>query len=133
MDIHLKVIGILLMLLAAVHIGFPKYFHWKKELSALSLINKQMMQVHTFFIAFTVFLMGLLSFAAGYDLQHTVLGKQICIGLSVFWAIRLFIQLFVYSSKLWKGKTFETGMHVFFTLLWIYLVMVFGIIGFGHE
>lgn len=53
--------------------------------------------------------------------------------LHLFWAIRLFIQLFVYASKLWKGKTFETAMHVLFTLLWIYLVVVFGSIGFGRD
>ncbi len=50
----MKIIGFLLITLALVHIIFPKYFNWNKELKALSLINRQMMTVHTFFIAFTV-------------------------------------------------------------------------------
>ena len=60
MEPHLKAIGILLMALASVHIIFPKYFNWKEELRALSLINRQMMLVHTFFIVLTVFLMVLI-------------------------------------------------------------------------
>lgn len=125
MELHLKIIGGLLMTLALVHIIFPKYFNWNKELSSLSLINKQMMIVHTFFIALTVFLMGLLCFTSVNDLTNTNFGKRISLGLGIFWGIRLFIQFFGYSPKLWKGKTFETIIHVLFSLLWAYLTFVF--------
>jgi hypothetical protein len=60
MDLQIKIIGGLLILLAMLHLIFPKYFNWKQELSSLSLVNRQIMYVHTFFIAFVVFLMGLL-------------------------------------------------------------------------
>lgn len=123
--IHLKIIGILLMLLACIHVGFPKKFNWSNELKQLSLINRQMMQTHTFFIALTVFLMGLLCFTKPHLLTQTELGKIITLGLAIFWCIRLIFQLFVYSPKLWKGKAFETSMHIIFTLLWIYLTTTF--------
>ena len=125
MEPHLKAIGILLMALASVHIIFPKYFNWKEELRALSLINRQMMLVHTFFIVLIVFLMGLLCVTSAYALVHTSLGKNISLGLGVFWAIRLLVQLFGYSSKLWKGKAFETTVHILFSLFWIYMSVVF--------
>lgn len=125
MEIHFKIIGLLLMLLAWVHILFPRYFNWKEELKNLSLINKQMMTVHTFFIALTVFLMGLLCFTHSEALIDTELGKTISLGLGIFWSIRLFMQLFVYSKKLWLGKTFETSVHIFFTLVWLYMSIVF--------
>lgn len=125
MELHFKFIGILLMLLGVLHIGFPKYFNWKQELSSLSLINKQMMTIHTFFIALTVFMMGFLCLTSATDLIQTNLGQKISFGLGIFWSIRLIIQLFGYSSALWKGKTFETAMHIVFTLLWLYLSYVF--------
>jgi len=125
MEIHFKIIGILLMILALAHIFFPKYFKWKEELKSLSLINRQMMTVHTFFIAFVVFLMGLLCLTSTIDLTQTNLGKTISLGFGIFWATRLFFQFFVYSPKLWKGKTFETIIHILFSLLWIYLSGVF--------
>lgn len=125
MKIHFKIIGILLMILALIHAFFPKYFNWKKELKSLSLINRQMMTVHTFFIALVVFLIGLLCLTSATDLTQTKIGRTISFGLGIFWTTRLFFQLFVYSSKLWKGKTFETAIHVIFTLIWIYLSGVF--------
>ena len=116
------------MLLSLVHIIFPKYFNWKKELEPLSLVNKQMMQVHTFFIALIVLLMGMLLIISTKDLIETSLGKIIILGLAIFWSIRLLFQLFVYSPKLWKGKAFETLVHIFFTVFWFYISSVFWVV-----
>jgi hypothetical protein len=125
MHSHLKIIGVLLIALSLVHFVFPKYFKWDKELSSLSLINRQLMTVHTFFIALTVFLMGLLCATSTNELIDTGLGKKISLGLAIFWTIRLFIQFFGYSSNLWKGKTFETTVHILFSFLWTYLSLIF--------
>lgn len=132
MILQLQVIGILLMLLAFIHIGFPKYFNWKEEQESLSLINKQMMNVHTFFIALVVFLIGLLCLTSANELIETNLGKRVSLGLGVFWSVRLFFQLFVYSPKLWKGKKFETSMHIIFTLFWIYMTTIFFLIYYNN-
>ena len=128
MQVNINIIGTLLIVLAGVHIVFPNYFSWKKELRSLSLVNRQMMQVHTFFIALTVLLMGVLCVTSAHELITTTLGKRISLGLAIFWGIRLLIQFFGYSSKLWRGKPFETTMHILFSLLWAYFSVVFGII-----
>ncbi|MBK9317534.1 MAG: hypothetical protein IPM91_00985 [Bacteroidetes bacterium] len=125
MEIHYKIIGILLMLLALIHIIFPKYFNWKVELKSLSLINREMMTIHTLFIAVVVFLMGLLCLTSATALIETDLGKRISLGLGIFWGLRLFTQFFGYSSALWKGKSFETTVHILFSLFWSYLTIVF--------
>ncbi|AEE49433.1 hypothetical protein [Haliscomenobacter hydrossis] len=125
MEIHFKIIGIVLMVLAFIHAIFPKFFNWDKELAALSLINRQMMVVHTFFIALIVFLMGLLCLSSAHELMETNLGKKIVLGLGIFWSTRLFMQFFGYSADLWKGKRFETTVHILFTLLWTYLSVIF--------
>lgn len=130
MILHLKIIGSLFIILALIHPFFPKYFKWKQELQSLSLINRQMMQVHTFFIALTVLLMGLLCLFCADDLVNTCFGKKISIGLFAFWCIRFIFQLFIYSPKLWQGKNFETIIHILFSILWLYLSIVFGIIAF---
>ncbi len=125
MELHLKIIGILLMALALVHIGFPKYFNWKQELNALRLINRQMMYIHTFFIAFVVFLMGALCFTSSHELITTILGKKITLGFGIFWFLRLIIQFLGYSPRLWKGKMPETIIHIVFSILWIYISFIF--------
>jgi hypothetical protein len=125
MEIHFKITGVLLIALALVHIFFPKYFNWDKELKYLSLINRQMMTIHTFFIALTVLLMGLVCLTSSVELIETNLGKKISLGFGVFWTVRLFIQFFGYSTDLWKGKKFETFIHIIFSILWTYLSIIF--------
>lgn len=125
MELHLKFIGIALSLLALLHVIFPRYFNWESELQSLSLINRQMMHVHTFFIALSVWMMGLLCFSGANELTTTPFGRNISLGLAIFWGLRWFFQLFVYSSKLWRGKLFETTIHIAFSLFWAYMTWVF--------
>jgi hypothetical protein len=130
MEINVIIAGVLLFFLGLIHLGFPRYFKWKNDLKDLGLLNRQLMYVHTHFIGLMVFLMGLLCISSAKELSGTTLGRKICLGLAIFWLVRLFVQFFGYSSKLWKGKRFETGMHVLFSLLWTYFVITFAMAGF---
>lgn len=132
MQIHLLIVGALLVTLALIHIIFPRYFNWESELKSLSLINRQMMLVHTFFIALTVFLMGLLCLTSSNELIQTDLGRKISLGFGLFWTARFFIQFFVYSKDLWKGKLFETTVHAMFSIFWAYFSSVFLFIFFKY-
>ena len=125
MELHFNIIGVLLVGLALIHVVFPKYFSWKQELGPLSIMNRQMMYIHSFFIAFVVLLMGLLCLTSSNDLTETPFGRKVSLGLGIFWVVRLFVQLFGYSPKVWKGKTFETAVHILFSILWIYFSTVF--------
>ena len=125
LESQIKVIGGLLIILALLHAWFPAYFKWKQDLSSLMLINRQIMQVHMFFIALGVFLMGILCLQSSHELLYTPLGRRLLLGMSIFWGLRLTFQFFVYSSRLWKGKLFETTIHVLFSLFWMYVTVVF--------
>jgi hypothetical protein len=125
MELHLKIVGAISILLACIHLVFPRYFKWKIELADISLINKQLMYVHTFFIGLVVLLIGIFCIYCAADIVHTKLGQQLSFGLFVFWATRLVFQFFVYSPQLWKGKKFESTVHILFSFLWIYFTVVF--------
>lgn len=129
MEINLKISGLLLIILALLHIGFPKYFDWKTELKSLTLLTRQVMYVHTFFIALVVLLMGVLCFTSATELIVSKLGNKILIGFGFFWFCRLVIQIFGYSSKLWKGKKLETSIHILFLFLWTYLSVLYLYLG----
>jgi hypothetical protein len=117
MELHLKIAGALLIGLAFLHALFPRRFKWKDELVSLGLLSRQIMYVHTLFIALVILLMGLLCLSSADELVSTPLGKRVALGMAVFWVTRLFVQFFGYSSDLWRGKAFETAMHVLFSLL----------------
>ncbi len=119
--------GSLLVILALLHAFIPAKLNWKTELPKLSIINRQLMQVHTMFIALTVLFMGVLTAVCRTELTGTILGKKICTGLAIFWGIRLCIQFFGYSSETWKGKKFETVIHWLSICFWTYLVLIYSI------
>ncbi|BDS08456.1 hypothetical protein NT6N_34960 [Oceaniferula spumae] len=131
MKTTLEISGYLLVGLALLHGVFPRRFHWKNELADVSLLTRQIMHVHTFFIALIVLLMGLLCITSAEDLISTQLGRTIAGGLAVFWGCRLLVQFFGYSSSLWKGKAFETAIHIVFALLWVHLTTMFGLVAWG--
>ena len=125
--LHLQVAGTALILLALLHSAFPRRFNWREETARLSPLNRQIFFVHSFFIAVTLALFGVLSFviagslAAPSAVSRTVLG-----GFVVFWLLRLLAQLFVYDASLWRGDRFNTAVHVLFAAFWTYLVSVYG-------
>jgi hypothetical protein len=132
MEIHIKIVGCLLIALSLMHIIVPKYFKWESELASLSLITKQIVYVHTFFIAFMVLLMGLLCLSYSHELIHDAFGRVISLGLFGFWLTRLIFQFLVYSPKVWRGKRFETIAHIMFSLTWMYFTTVF-LLSYLHQ
>lgn len=125
MTIALQLSGAILALLGLAHTAFPRYFRWREETKQLSLLTRQVLYVHTGLIGLTVFLIGILNMTCAHDLTNTTLGKRISLGLALFWGIRLIVQFFGYSPKLWRGKRFETIIHILFSVFWAWLTTLF--------
>ena len=62
--LHLRIAGALLLGLAAFHFVLPRELNWDEELARLSLLNRQIFLVHTFFLALILTMMGILSFCS---------------------------------------------------------------------
>ena len=127
LELHLRIAGALLLLLAALHPLMPKELGWKEDLSKLTPVNRQVFLVHTGFIVLMLVLMGTLAILYAEDLAASGrLARAVLGGLAIFWAARLFTQQFIYDRSLWRGNPRYTAVHVVFTLLWTYLTAVFG-------
>ncbi len=123
---HLMVAGVLQIALALFHFTLPGRFQWHEELARLSLLNRQIFWVHTFFIMLVLVMLGLLSiFGAKELVRPSALSRMVLIGITSFWAARLFCQFFVYSSDIWRGNALFTVAHVLFSLLWAYFVFAY--------
>ena len=93
------------------------------------MINRQLFYVHTFFVAFTIFLMGCLClFGAPTLLASSPLGVWVAGGLLAFWLARLYCQYFVYDKSLWVGQRFNTFVHIIFGLLWAWYSITYGLL-----
>jgi hypothetical protein len=127
MVVNLRIAGVLLVVLGMLHLAFPRRFAWKEELGRLSLLNRRIFQVHTLFVILTVEMMGFGSLFFASDLvQPGPLARMVLAGAVIFWTFRLFAQFFIYDAELWRGNRLNTAVHIVFSVLWVYLVAVYG-------
>ena len=127
LHLHLQILGALLISLALAHAFFARYFGWHRELAPLSVLARQVFHVHSFFIAVTVAEFGICTlFFTAALLEPGRLSRALLAGMFVFWLCRLYAQLFVYDSAIWRGRQFYTAMHVVFTMFWIYAAATCG-------
>jgi len=125
-DLHLKLAGVLLIVLGLAHSLFGRYFKWKNELERLSLLTRQIFEVHCFFISLGVTLVGACTlFYSSALVGSGTLSRIVLAGFVLFWLARLAFQVFVYDPAIWRGHRFYTFMHVIFSVFWTYLVIVY--------
>lgn len=128
LHVHLQIVGMLLMLLGLSHIFFDRFFGWGQELTAVSLLTRQVFFVHNFFIGLTVIFCGAASFfCAEALLRPNTLSRAVVGGMATFWFCRLLAQFVAYDSAIWRGNRFRTSMHVACTLLWCYVTSTYAV------
>ena len=125
-ELHLRIVGVLLLALVALNAYVPRRFNWREELATLSLLNRQIFQVHAAFICIILAMFAALAiFYARELLAPTPLARAVLALLAIFWFLRLLTQWFVYDRRLWRGKRFETAVHFVFTGVWTYFAATF--------
>lgn len=127
LNFQMKVAGVLLIALGFAHGFFGRYLKWKQELAQLSSLTRQIFLVHCFFISLTIVLIGACTlFYTNALLRSGTLSRVVLMGFVVFWLTRLAFQFFIYDSAIWRGHRVRTFMHVVFSILWTYLVLIYG-------
>lgn len=126
----LRVAGAGLILLAVLHLPIGRHLRWREDAAQLTPINAAIFHVHTFFICLVLVLMGLPCLLdPTIFLEKSRAGAWMSWSYAAFWAIRLYFQWFVYRADLWRGKRMETAMHLWFTLIWTSLALLFAACG----
>jgi hypothetical protein len=125
--LHLRIVGVAMLLLVVMNIfDVPRRFRWKQEMATLSLLNRQVFQVHAAFICIILTMFAALTLLLPHELlAATKLSRAVVAGMAVFWFLRLLTQWFIYDWRIWRGNRFYTTMHFFFTGLWIYFTLTF--------
>jgi len=122
---HLRLSGVVLILLGLAHGGFDRYLDWRRDILKLTPINRQIFAVHWFYIALALFLMGsFFCIFAGQLLTPEPLTRGIFVATTLVWAIRLFFQWFMFRGESWRNNGFNRKVHGLLTVIWIYLLAV---------
>jgi hypothetical protein len=125
---HLQAGGVVMATLVVVNLFIPSRFHWREEMSRLSLVNRQIFQVHSIFLVLTLGLFSVLLLTCARALvEPTRLSRAVLSGLTIFWGLRMVMQWCFYSPELWRGHRFNTVVHYTFSVIWIYLTSVFAV------
>lgn len=128
LQIHLQIVGCLLVLLGLSHAFMNRYFRWSNELAGVSLLTRQIFYVHAFFIALGVVLGGAVSLAyPNALLSPAPLNRAIVASMAFFWLCRLLAQFLAYDGAIWRGNHFRTCMHVAFSILWCYVTAIYSL------
>lgn len=123
----LRVAGIGLILLAALHIPIAHVLKWKEDCARLTPANASIFFVHTIFICAVVSGMGLLCLI---DPAALLIPSRAGLWLSgfftFFWGLRTYAQGFIFPRSLHLGMRRETLIHYVFLAIWIALTATFG-------
>ena len=134
LSILVRVAGVILIVLAGLHVPVGRHLKWREESERLSPANATIFHVHTFFICFVLVMMGLLCLLEpSVLLERTRAGTWLAWSFSAFWTMRLFFQWFIFPKSLWRGKQMETVAHIGFSILWLTLSALFIVCGFWQS
>ncbi len=130
----LRLSGASLIVLSLFHGVLGRVLDWKKDTKKLTPLNARIFAVHTFFIAFVLLMLGLLSF--GYPrllLDRSDLARLLLGAVVLFWVLRLVIQPLIFDPVMrqqpgeprvrWEGTWVIRGGNM---LLWIAYIAVYG-------
>jgi hypothetical protein len=78
----------------------PRVLDWKKELTKLDPLTRQLVWVHGAFIVLVIIGFGVVSVALPAELAAgTWLSRGVCGFIALFWLTRLAVQFFVFDAK----------------------------------
>jgi len=127
LSLLLRAAGASLIVLSLLHAVLWRTLAWGRETERLSPLNARVFAVHTFFIAFVLGALGLLSlFEPELLLAPSELGRLLLMGIVAFWIVRLVIQPLVFDPVMRLGWTQSRLVRVGVSLLWAIYVAVYG-------
>src|SRR5688572_8688016 len=105
----------------------PRALDWKRELSKLPPLLRQLIWVHGVFIVLVIVAFGVISLLHARDLAAgSALARSFCGFVALFWLLRLLTQFFVFDAKPYlRGRFLTVGYHAL-TVVFACLVVIFG-------
>lgn len=124
--VNLRAVGVFMAALVVMNLFVPRHLGWHEEMRRLSLLNRQIFEVHAIFIVLVLAMFAVLLLSSSDALlEPSRLSRLVLGGLTIFWGLRLFVQWGYYSPATWRGNRLRTAMHYGFSIAWIYVTAVF--------
>ena len=127
---YIQIAGVIQLLIAGANFFIPSKLHYRENLPKVSPIVRQVFIVHHVYIVIIVVAFGFLGFSYAPELVRTdPLSRFLSRFIALFWLLRVPIQLFYYDPEL---KRKNLLWHVVFSLMFLYLGVVFTAVAIGQ-
>lgn len=102
--------GVFSAVLAVFHLMFWRLYDWRRELRALTFVNRGMVQVLNLCLTFVLAIFAYLSLAHTDELGSTRLGYSLLALIALFWLARAVEQVVFFRLRHWGSR----ALFVFF-------------------
>ena len=116
---------------ALLNLNLTRILGWKTEVSRMSLLVREVFQIHTWFISLTLMIFAILTWRFGPLMisGEELTARWLAVSIGIFWGLRAILQITHYSGSHWRGDGTRTIVH--FTLLFVYSAWAFLYFGVG--
>jgi len=113
LDVLLRLVAVMQLGLAVLGLCLPAILKWKPDMERMSLLVREVFEIHAWFIAITLVIWGGLTWQFAPEMAHapTALSRWLCAAIGLFWGIRWVMQWTHYSSSHWRGIPSRTVIH----------------------
>ena len=126
---------VLLQIAAILHIGLlcagasmPKVVNFRRHIATLPPFLRQLFLVYFTFIALMLVSFGSLTFLFAHAMAAgEPTARALCIMMTVFWSIRLFVAGFVFDVRPYLTNWFYRVGHQATNLIFVYLVAIYAL------
>ena len=129
----LEVAAVAQLGVAALNLGLVRLLQWKTSLRQLPLLMREVFQVHVWFISLTVAAFGVMTlrFAGSMAANEDPVTAWLAAIISIFWGLRVFIQLAYYSVSHWRRNNLRTAVHIFLLIMYGGMAVAYGMAAWG--
>lgn len=101
------------LLLVPLNLALPRLLNWKPELERVSLLVREIFEVHAVFITIVCGMFGVLTwrFAERWVSAPDDFSRWFCGAIAGFWGLRCVMQWTHYSASHWRGHRERTLIH----------------------
>jgi hypothetical protein len=118
LELFLRLAALAQLGVVLLNLFLVRLMNWRADLEAMSLLIREVFQIHIYFISITLAIFGVLTWRFAPDIATAA--HPLCVwlaaGIGIFWAIRSVMQWSHYSTVHWRGDRLRTVIHWTFFL-----------------
>ena len=113
LELLLRLAALAQLGVVVLNLFLVRLMNWRRDLETMSLLIREVFQIHIYFISITLAIFGTLTwrFAGEIATAAHPLCVWLAAGIGIFWAIRSVMQWSHYSAVHWRGDRLRTLIH----------------------